>query len=108
MNKNTSKKTGGSRLHRATAQQGKAALKPLTLTITIPGPAVPLFKAMAALYIANRPKVVFWKDAGTLSSIKNRKWHLNDFATFAAVRWLVTQESVEQIDKAVNRLMHRL
>jgi hypothetical protein len=100
MKTKTEKKTGGS----------KAAKRQLTLTVIIPGAAVPLFRAVAAMEIENRPTMV-WERArhGHPAGFYPRPpWTESDVATFAVVRWLVSDDCQDRLTKTVNGLLHRV
>jgi hypothetical protein len=93
MKKQTSQKPGG----------WKAA-KDLTLTITIPAKAVPLFRAMVALHIADRE--YYRSGHKGRERTMGPKWEIEDVAAHGLVRWMVSEESVQVMDDAVNRLLN--
>ena len=58
--------------------------KPLTITVRIPGPMAPLFKAM---FLVHRAK------------------SQEDFAMRAVCRWLVSEEAMSAFDEMVNQFL---
>lgn len=81
----------------------------LTLTITIPAPAVPLFRAMAALKAAQSPShrrpTLAEHERGIREFIKNPPLTIEAVAAHAVVRWIVSAEATEIMDKCINRLL---
>lgn len=82
--------------------------QPLTLEITIPAPAVPLFKAMAELRSAMADEIPK-SERKYLKGISDAEylqhWSLEDVAAHAVVRWIVSEEAMELMDSAINRLL---
>jgi hypothetical protein len=80
---------------------------PLTLTIIIPAPAVPLFQAMAALKIAQHQPLVkrAWKKGRAVVTGYGPRMTLKEVAEHAVVRWIVSEEATAIMDKAINHLL---
>lgn len=85
------------------AKAAKQFGESLTLTITIPAPAVPLFKAMAALKLAV-PRYK-WEKLHQQKKAVLHPMTIEDVAAHAVIRWISSEEAMDCIDSAVNTLL---